>query len=995
MKRRKTLLTCSLLLVGLVAAVCLLGALGYLACRRILPPIILGRRDAARPTVAILAPQHGEQVTVASNIVVQVEGRVLTGQVVLLQLWADGELVGARSGAATQLNAQWIWLPRTAGDHTLIARAYNTQHDAGVTMVRVVAVEAADADRDGVPDQADTCSDRPGLLQLDGCPPGMAGGTPSDNPEAQEIADAWVGPGEEATEEAVAEAGGALGGESGDADGDGVADADDRCPDQPGPADDQGCPRTVSGGGPGTIQGSQVRPQIDDSDFPPGEFAIEENCRFCDWQEEQGGTYGDVELSGVGLEVEVLSLRTAEGLSDVACYARLQSSQWERVPGDQEEFFAPLEGGFWNVADYLGSEHGRGVTVPEGEPLRLQVRCYGRLGDMLTPSLHLGEVTREHGPADWNGQTFTARGQEGANWFDLSYRICGIPCEENVIPPPYDLRLIRNEGYVTSYTLAWRWDGYPAAIDGFHIYRDGNYIDFSDVKYTFLSQSTAEPGCSDEYRFEVRAYKGTQESAPSNPAFSPAPFSCRDRNELEVSNVILPTPQRADLVVDLNYWYNRDHGRQVHVFVLPLQGNRPPCWMFQGCPVEFHDLFSLATATVEPGAGNTRVHVYYGGAEPMVTDGLRLVMMDEDNEWFYMRDVPLNVQWYPSGPDLAWGDVDIFSPARQVEGQTMRDLYFQVVNRGYARLLWTPSLNIRLGNGQLAIPTEDWDDVWLAPGGSTSIVWSVPEDVWLALAPTYEVTLDPANVIAELNEGNNTFRGSTQRLRVRFNEVFTHHPLEESYFYIGLNGRFQVGYHGQRPLGALAFRGGAHDEWVDNWGENDLFLCHEEGLALQSGWDYDVKGLFDAINSEIPYCVNDYAVDDWLLTRTGVGIGNWPRVYRTEWPFYPFVHPPNTQHEREEWCRHLSEQGYAPEDNYIDILASPNQTLYVGVHLDELDVKTDWFGCSDHYDMICEGSQDILLEQLQNLPLNLEIRGSYGDDHSCSMRVTIEEVPNP
>jgi len=102
-------------------------------------------------------------------------------------------------------------------------------------------------------------------------------------------------------------------------------------------------------------------------------------------------------------------------------------------------------------------------------------------------------------------------------------------------------------------------------------------------------------------------------------------------------------------------------------------------------------------------------------------------------------------------------------------------------------------------------------------------------------------------------------------------------------------------------------------------------------------------------------------------------------------------------HERGEWCSHLSQQGYAPAGNrnYVEILALPDWPLQVGVHLDELDVKTDGiFECGNHYDMICEGSQDILPEQLQHLPLNLEIIGSYGDDHKCRVQVTIEEVPN-
>ncbi|MCR4406694.1 MAG: hypothetical protein NUW24_07210 [Anaerolineae bacterium] len=820
---------------------------------------------------------------------------------------------------------------------------------------------------------------------MEGCPPGMAGGT-SDNPEAQEVADAWVGPGEEAEEEAVAEAGAALGGEVGDADGDGVVGDADQCPDQPGPADNQGCPRAVSGGGPGTIQGGQRRPEFDDSDFPPGQRAIVENCMICDWLEEQGGrTYSDTEATpGIGLEVEVLSLRTAEGLSDVACYASLQSSPWERVPGDQDEFFDPLGEGFWNVADYLGGEHGQGVTVPEGEPLRIDVRCYGRQGDMLTPSLHLGEVIREHGPADWNGQTFTARGQEGANWFDVAYRICGIPCEDNVIPPPYDLRIIRNESYgVISYVLSWSWHGDATAIDGFHIYRDGNLIATeygADHPFTILSQSTVEPECSDEYRFEVRAVKGTQESAPSNPAFSAATASCRDRNELEVAGVTLPTLQRADLTVDLNYWYDGDHGDQVFIFALPLQGGRPPCWEFSGCPVEFHDLFSLATATVPTGGGDTRVHVYYGGAEPMVTDGLRLVMMDEDNELFYTRDVSLAVQWYPSGPDLAWSGINVLSPARQVEGQTMHDLTFQVVNRGYARLLWTPSLNIRLGNGQLAIPTEDWDDVWLTPGGSASIVWSVPEDIWLALAPTYQVTLDPDNVIAELNEGNNTFAGTVSRLRITYEAVaFFNHGKEIRILrdtegnpdgFVGPGGQLLAlipGAPGPWLYGEmLQFKGAVRDDWVDNWAHNDFYRPHEEGWGVPISTNptaplwRDLAGAFRIIR--------ETCYEEGYIDSPDYGAGS-----------------------REEKCDHLMARGYAPERNWVEVRHVPGSPQRFWLYLYDVDVDYQWWPpdyVEDHQ-TICNFYTELTTEQLQSLPGEF-ILGSA--EQGCMVQVHVEEM---
>ncbi len=987
---------CLWISIALMIALCLLAILGYLAYYRLMPPLIVGGRDATRPIVTIFAPQHGAQVVMGSTVVVQAEGTARGSQVVLIQLWADGELVGEQTGAAERLNTSWSWMPLTPGDHTLAVRAYNTRRDAGVAMVRVTAIEAADADRDGVPDQVDTCPDHAGLLQLDGCPPGMAGGT-SNNPEAQEVAEAWVGP----SEEAGGQVGGAPGGQEQpgpelDTDDDGVADANDQCPDQPGPSENQGCPLEVSGGRPGTVQGGQQRPQFEDSDLPPGQIAIEQNCAICDWLEGQGREYGDIELSGTAVEVEVLSLRTAGGLSNVSCYARLQNPQWEqwgRVPDDQDEFFEPLEGGFWNIADYLGGEHGVVVTVPGGEPLRMDVRCYGRLGDMLTPSLHLGEVTREHGPADWNGQTFTARGQEGGNWFDIQYRICSVPCEEGVIPPPYDLRLIRNEGIVTSYVLSWRWDGDPAMIDGFHIYRDGNLIATeygADQRYTFLNQNTVEPQCSNEYRFEVRAYKGTQESAPSSPAFSVSRFSCGGRNELEVADVILPTPQRPVLYVALNYWYDGDHGDQVHVFAFPLQGNRLPCW--EGCSVEFDDLFSLESGVIEPGHGTiSYVAVYYGGTEPMVTDGLRLMMWSEDeHRWFYSRDVPLAVQWYPSGPDLAWSGINIFSFRRQVEGQTLRDLQFVVINRGYARLLWSPSLQIRLGNGQLAMPSDPLGDVVLPPGGRASFVWSVPEEVWLALAPTYQVTLDPHNTIAELDEGNNTFTGAVSRLRITYEEVaFFNHGGE----YItlvapeGISGDYFVGPGGQLlalmpgPSGPwhygemLQFKGAVRDDWVDNWGRNDLYMPHEQGWAAPISTDpsaprwKNLADIFDIIRG---------------------GCRERGHINTTE----SMDVNPNPAITREEICDHLISRGFAPERNWVEVTYLPGTSQRLWFFFYDLDVHYQWWSATyvEEYESICDFYQDIPAAQLQNLPGEF-ILGSA--EQGCIVKVRVEDALHP
>jgi len=404
MKSRKGCLWIS---VALLAVLCLLAVLGYLAYYRLLPPLIIGRRDAARPTVTIFAPQHGDQVVTGSTLVVQAEGTARGSQVVLIQLWADGELVGEQNGAAERLNTSWSWLPLTPGDHTLTVRAYNQRGDSGVAMVRVTAIEAADSDGDGVADTDDFCPRQTGLQDLRGCPSVVQEGTaltvvwepgreerggpgpggqeepgpgpggqeqPGPGPGGQEQPGPGPGEGEEEEE----------GEEAGDTDGDGVIGDADQCPNQPGPLENQGCPEAGDGDN-----------GVDDSDFP----------------------------SGAQLEVEMLSLRTAPDLSHVYCQVRLQNApSWERVPAGQNEFFdRGEENGSWD----LGGERKWSIAILEEEPLllRMGVHCLGRRGGSLDPSLDLGTVFREHGPADWLGRTFTARSQEGDNWFDVRYRI--------------------------------------------------------------------------------------------------------------------------------------------------------------------------------------------------------------------------------------------------------------------------------------------------------------------------------------------------------------------------------------------------------------------------------------------------------------------------------------------------------------------------------------------------------------------------------------------
>lgn len=83
---------------------------------------------------------------------------------------------------------------------------------------------AGDADKDGVPDEKDTCPDVPGLKEFEGCPDSDGDGIPDNSDKCPEEA------GTEALQGCP------------DSDGDGVADIDDACPNKSGSAATNGCP---------------------------------------------------------------------------------------------------------------------------------------------------------------------------------------------------------------------------------------------------------------------------------------------------------------------------------------------------------------------------------------------------------------------------------------------------------------------------------------------------------------------------------------------------------------------------------------------------------------------------------------------------------------------------------------------------------------------------------------------------------------------------------
>lgn len=1034
MSRKRAWTAVLVVALALCCLVTLIGG-GFLAARQFLPLRGLREREATLPTVHIYSPQHGDEVPLASNVSVQAEATTRSGRVVLLQLWADGQLVGETTGAAAGLSGSWTWMPLTPGDHTLTVRAYNEERDEGLATVRVTAREMADADLDGIADEADDCPDRPGLPQTDGCPPddgwvpavGEADRDGDSVPDPQDMcpdqpgapdaqgcptpqsgdADGDGVPDAEdrcAGNPGSADAGGCPQEPTGDQDGDGVLDPDDRCPDQPGPPENEGCPAPQSGdadgdgvpdgedrcpngagraedgcpateGGPGTIQGEQGRPSPNER-TAPGLEEICPACEFIDGTIPEGQVFGDEERSGAAVEVEVTSLRTAVGWSRVFCYLYLNAlewgNQWERVPDIRQAYSLDPSGdppgpGFWNVARYLGGEHGHLVTV-EG-PLRVMMQCYGHTGDPLAPATQsLGLLTREHGPADWNGQTLTARAQEGNDWFEISYRICSIPCEEAVIPPPYNLGMTVNEsaGGIRSYVLHWRWSGDPAAIDGFRIYRDGARVATeygADHPYTILSEATALPGCGREYRFEVRAYKGTQESASSNPYFSTG-APCGGRNSLMLAEAYGPWPWAADLRLTIRYRYNGDHGRPVVIGALPCQGEG------DSCRAADPNLFYHTGAVVGPGEGMAEVHIYYGGTAPATTDGLHLYMMDDDGNAFAFRRVPLSIQWPSSGVDVEIRDVAISADRLEV---TIR-------NSGYAPLQsWLPTLLLQTTDGHQMRPPSVPVVPVLPPGGPLIVHWPLSEEGWNLLRAGYEITVDPENQLAELNEANNTFVGTVSRLRITYEQVaFFNHGREITIQrdaegnpdgFVGPGGQLLALIPGPGPAlhgEMLQFKSAVRDNWVDNWTHNDLYLPHEEGWAAPISADpaaplwRDLAGVFRIIRGS---CYEEGYIDS---THYGAGT-------------------------REEICGHLIARGFAPEQNWVEVRHTPGSPQRFWIYFYDVDVHYQWWPPDyvEEYETVCEFYTELTAGQLQSLPGEFTLGSA---EEGCMVRVRVEET---
>jgi len=865
--------------------------------------------QAPLPVVQIFYPPELAEVPFGSPIPVGVEASVPEGnQVTRLELWADSELVGQVEGNKVALTTSWNWLPAHASQHVLVGRAFNQEGGEGSAIVTVeVRTDLPDGDQDGVPDQDDKCPEQVGAPEWSGCPPSGAG----------LIGDAWA-LGEVLTDEMIAAIEEALAGE-------GVIP----------PAD-----------------GPPVVDPVLDSPDPPEPMAL--------------------------VELEAYNLVSAVGAKDVYCYVTLSSRPLERVPSDAMGNFTETAAGVWNIADFMGGAEGRMMDVPEAGSVHMEFDCWGHFNDaLLEPQpRHMGIYVADHGIGDWDGREFVGHGAADANWFDLTYRLCRINCEETTLPAPhnFDLTFVGPD-----YDLSWQWDGIPG-VDysnvGFHVYRDGipivDVLNHNPANTISLVAGEIEPPlCSQEYQFEVRAFRGAdvQLSEPSESQWTYSP-PCVGDNSITISDS--DPSGNSTLVLELDHFYVGDFSERVMIGALPLiDGSEEPDFFWNG-------------TSVGTGGGLTDSDIWYGGSETVTTNGMRLFMLTIDDGIFpfppaiqaYTRDVPFEHTWHAGLPDLRI--LRMYYPA----GDDI--LRVAVRNNGVKELeMWAPTFAFLHGppGGRVRIAGLDSPVLppqEIKPYTTKVVAWSWPAAVNLPLLPAnYDVMVDPDNLVPETNEENNIKSEGkpTKQVVLGRIRVLVYGSSDAAGFpgcFAGLGGSVRVGGAGPSQF---YFVGSAQKDTYPTAG--GTFMPHEIGLLVCPG-------------------VTEFEVEDELIPALGGSCGSVCAGYFGAHGQPMFAEgvspacgspPPGWGDDYCGACPTLAGQATISRSHVVDF-AYDSGALDIRLILRNFDILPDGTTTVDQFCNFTEAIPEAVMTGA--LPITLTLTDPGG---ACEIDVTIQDMP--
>lgn len=700
----------------------------------------------SRPLVLVHSPVNGETLEVGEGIVVHATARNEKG-ISRAELWIDNTLVSMQSapdiedGVVNPLVLSTDWQPTTAGEHTILVRAYSNDQVPGQGTIQVIAHEA---------DEIDT----------------LISHTVEEGDTLESIAEEFGTSPEEISElNPDLPAGGPAPGDAIDVPAGGELSDGEPAPEPASPA-----------GEDATDEETLPLPEGDDP--APGDlFEVLEllfNLEIADI------LASSLEAEST-LRMEILSFETEPALEDANCYASL---------GD----------GPWDVAELEGAS--RFFYWPADQPLPFSVECVG-IHAGGTDWVDLGLAAMRIPPESWDGtvRRVTSVGGEGS--FTVEYRINweGLVAKDPDpdMTPPTNVHL-----YDRRSSLRWDYfpRDDEGEINGFRIYLNDNlqWTEPADARESMIPYEWFNPPCGFEYNFTVTAYRldfdEDSESYHSDPpaiAETPAEGCTR---ELQITFLTLETfdlggdGRYEDRSGDIgppygtfhanertfsfdatgsdSYWAGLDvaHGLSHNTTYDLYSMYADPTWGFSGMPSLIVDVppggtFEFGYNIMDEDTGRCR-DSDDPGCDDLICEGLSLYynerygVFDEFHEGSLISEngrCRVTYRWGPASGSPVGSGVDGWEPLPWLSvedfsiDETTGLMQIEVQNTGSATWPWKDlDIEFRTRAGE-SLAFHTWPEFVLETGQRTvlepPIEFSPPYDVCIQIDPFDRVPEGP------------------------------------------------------------------------------------------------------------------------------------------------------------------------------------------------------------------------------------------------------------
>lgn len=450
------------------------------------------------------------------------------------------------------------------------------------------------------------------------------------------------------------------------------------------------------------------------------------------------------DLDLVDVEIEALSFEVQEIYDGVYCYVALEGYPPTRAP--DIGYFDTSDQAHWNIEEYLGGNNAVVLPILLDQPLDIHMECEGVKDNNQTVSLGIMDAT--HPSEDWNGQIFQAFGS-GGEGFSVTYRINPVISD---LTAPTQLHIV--EMNQQNY-FHWLWQGTVEDIDGFRIYRDGILVAnlAADSLLYPVPQIWMEPLCGEEYEYYITAYRGPEESGPSNSLVFQGAACDFDNDIISINSTSICGGTVNKLLV--KYRRGLPPGKAEISVQAYKDGEMLPDFFSAHPPI----LFGFGTAILP---------LVYQGEEMVTSDQLAVTMVNKQGQVFYDEFFDLAIDWVPGTPDLAISSVNI-----DLEENNMQ---VKVSNLGCGLSLPTDLVVVREADGWsgfLSVPQ-------ISPKSTVIVEMDLEQGDETLWRREIDLEIDPLDNIPESNENNNTYKIGTARVEsIQFYQVDVHNDHDK------------------------------------------------------------------------------------------------------------------------------------------------------------------------------------------------------------------------